>query len=85
VESDYQPLKQQRNLGLLLRRFVLDYLPHTSTHTMFVCVIFLLLQSCHHMQRLAEARAAELERTRDERARKEQKRQLREQQRLEEQ
>lgn len=34
-------------------------------------------------QRLAEARAAEMERTRDERARKEQRRQQREQQRLE--
>eukprot|EP00879_Flechtneria_rotunda_P012601 GHRR01013159.1.p1 GENE.GHRR01013159.1~~GHRR01013159.1.p1 ORF type:complete len:392 (+),score=156.20 GHRR01013159.1:111-1286(+) len=39
----------------------------------------------HHKKRLAEARAAELERTKDERMRKEQKRQQREQQRLEEQ
>eukprot|EP00775_Hariotina_reticulata_P010839 gene10839-10995_t len=39
----------------------------------------------HHKKRLAEARTAEMERTRDERARKEQRRQQREQQRLEEQ
>eukprot|EP00882_Tetradesmus_deserticola_P003079 GHRQ01003268.1.p1 GENE.GHRQ01003268.1~~GHRQ01003268.1.p1 ORF type:complete len:397 (+),score=163.19 GHRQ01003268.1:119-1309(+) len=39
----------------------------------------------HHKKRLAEARAMELERTRDDRQRKEQRRQQREQQRLEEQ
>lgn len=44
---------------------------------------FPLLYCC--LQRLAEARAAEMERTRDERARKEQRRQQREQHRLEEQ
>lgn len=49
---------------------------------------WILIISCARvffLQRLAEARAAELERTRDERQRREQRRQQKEQQRMEEQ